>query len=63
VPQIRNRLLLVNDFGKSAIRKGPSESINRRQSPDAYRPACADCIAAIRSSMCRVRCGRRLSML
>ena len=29
----------------------------RRQSPDTYRLACAVCIDAIRSCICRVRCG------
>jgi hypothetical protein len=47
----------ANGFDMLFMTRLAANCINRGQFPDVYRPVCADCIAAIRSSICRVRCG------
>jgi|HubBroStandDraft_4_1064222.scaffolds.fasta_scaffold00199_14 hypothetical protein len=56
-PAATGRTIEPHGFDMLFMMRLAADCINRGQFPDVYRPVCADCIAAIRSSICRVRCG------
>jgi beta-glucosidase len=54
------RVIIGEDSGWGGLSYGDRALAVPRPCADAYRPAWADCMFAIRSSICRVRCGREI---